>query len=536
LTVPTTTSSVQYAGTGTTDTFSITWSFAQNADIKAYTIVPATGVITNLVLTTDFTLTGAGVYTGGTLTLVAGNLPTGTTLFIESDPAEVQLTLLAQNAPTDPAAIMAALDLLTREVQALRRRVNNSIQIPVAESLDGYDMALPAAVDRENTIVAFNASGVLTPVTTGGLVPSPASFATVTDESATLANARQITVSGALTITDHGPGAQLELGVVIPPTLKLPITLNSVGGITILQMAYDDFTDNYIGIGASTAYKFDGGSQGTLANLAGGTGINNLCIIPGIGKAFIGCSSQKLCILDIASMVYDVLLLQQDHDFGAGAVHLSTQAQVIYSPSEDKVYGFGPGGSGLTHVCTFDKTTGVAIDFITAWGGVGAGSLQDHDGSMAYNPADGNMYWADVSSPMSLGKIDHLTHVVTHTTTAITGYDTAGSIIFDNAGNLYVLCPNDTPNVLHKCDTSGVILATITLGLDQAISRMTYDPTHERIYAVMGQSVFVVDLATFTCLGSTLLAAQNHYSLANDQVRNKLAVAFNASGYSFLQM
>ena len=182
MTVPTETSSVVYAGTGSTSAFAFTWQIVQDADLEVWTNVISTGVLTKLTLTADYTVQGAGVFAGGTVTLVGGNLPSGTSIFIASDPSEVQLTLFAQNAPTDPAAIMAALDLLTREVQALRRRVNNSIQIPVAESEDGTTTILPAAPLRESQAIVTDSSGNITTAPISGVAIPNATFITATDD------------------------------------------------------------------------------------------------------------------------------------------------------------------------------------------------------------------------------------------------------------------------------------------------------------------------------------------------------------------
>ena len=226
-------------------------------------------MLAKLVLTTDYTVQGAGVFTGGTVTLGAGNLPTGTRVFIASDPLEVQLTLFAQNAPTDPAATMAALDLLTREVQALKRRSNNSIQIPVAESLDGYDMVLPAAVDRESTIVGFNASGVLTPVSAGGLVPTNATVTTVTDESVDLPQSRRLTGGDGVLFTDGGAGS--TLGITAP---GIALHFNAIGNAPALIYEVDPDSNfasaRVLTEGSGISITQDGPGQRTIISATGG--------------------------------------------------------------------------------------------------------------------------------------------------------------------------------------------------------------------------------------------------------------------------
>ncbi len=159
MTVPTEVSAVVYTGAGSTDTYAFTWQIVEDADLIVYQENAAGTLAPKLVLDTDYTVTGAGVPTGGEVTLVAGNLGSGQRLFIASDPEQIQELLLQQGAAFNPADLMAALDLLTREVQANRRLIGNCLQIPVMESLDGYDLTLPLAADRVDGFIGFGDGG-----------------------------------------------------------------------------------------------------------------------------------------------------------------------------------------------------------------------------------------------------------------------------------------------------------------------------------------------------------------------------------------
>jgi hypothetical protein len=661
MTVPTETSSVVYAGTGSTHIFAYTWQIVQDADLEVWLNVISTGVLTKLTLTTDYTVTGAGVFAGGTVVLGGGNLPSGTSIFIASDPSEVQLTLFAQNAPTDPAAIMAALDLLTREVQALRRRVDNSIQIPVAESLDGTTTILPAAPDRISQAVVTDASGNITLAPISDIAIPNASFITSTDEgadlpasrqlvdgdgtvvndggagstlaidvpqisainskldtapflmattdpdfgssrqvlaglglnivdggaganltiemptfttmtsdiaanasaiagvttayqsadttikaqtyltvsndSATLPNSRHAAAGTGIQLTDGGAASTMTIGLTPLATFKLPIILETASG-TYSEMQYDVTTDSYIAVGASTASKISGASLAILSTLSSGlTGCANLCIIPSLGKAFIGCSSQKLSILDIATMTLDVSLLQQQHNYGAGLVNVDVVTTVIFNPTEDVVYGFGQSGSGNQHLSTFNKTTGVLISTFTVWNGSGAGGLPSVDGSMDYNPANGDIYYFDQSQRLT--RIAHSGHAVTtQDYSGISNYSSSGCMKFDNSGNLYLFCGNASPAKLQKCDLNGNIVATLTVtNFTGGSPYMVYDSTRNLMYVMVASSrILVVDLVNFVALGSAVFVGASHYNGTIDVVRSRLAVAYNASGYGLFQM
>src|ERR1700722_12887158 len=182
MTVASTTSAVSIPGTGSTATFPFTWSTSAPTDLVLFQQVVATGAITPLILNTDYTVSpsvGAAPTTGGTVTLLAGNLPTGTNLFICSDPAQVQTLLLQQGATVSPAAYMAALDYLTRCVQATRRVANNGIQIPLTESLAGLITTLPAAAQRAGKLAGFDNAGNVIATEQGALTSITAGVANV---------------------------------------------------------------------------------------------------------------------------------------------------------------------------------------------------------------------------------------------------------------------------------------------------------------------------------------------------------------------
>lgn len=174
MTVPTTTSIVSYDGTGTVATFAYTWQIFDYTDLTVISWIPATGAITPLVYDTDYTISGLLAPTGGYVTLVAGNLATGTTLFIGNDPEEIQEVLLQQGASFNPADVMNALDKLTREVQAVRRIADNSIQLSEVESGLGYGVTMPTAALRGTgqAIITNGDNGFTLGATTGTAVSS----------------------------------------------------------------------------------------------------------------------------------------------------------------------------------------------------------------------------------------------------------------------------------------------------------------------------------------------------------------------------
>lgn len=142
-----------YAGDGSTVAFA-TPHFQKNEDIRAILVTNSTGAETVQTLTTHYTLAGALVPAGGTLTMVTPPA-IGETLYITVDPEQTQEAIIAaSNATTQ------ALDKLTQEVQALQLGVDRSLKVSESSRLAGaVNTALPATTDRANAALGFNASG-----------------------------------------------------------------------------------------------------------------------------------------------------------------------------------------------------------------------------------------------------------------------------------------------------------------------------------------------------------------------------------------
>lgn len=157
MTVETETSRVSYTGAGTTGPFTIPFYFLANADIVAKKVLIADGAETDLVLTTDYTLTGAGEAAGGTLTLVS-SLTSSYRIVIYRDPELLQETAYPRNDPFPAATHEEVADRQMMISQRTRNLVERSIRVPEGDT-GGLSVELPPAVERANKFAGFDANG-----------------------------------------------------------------------------------------------------------------------------------------------------------------------------------------------------------------------------------------------------------------------------------------------------------------------------------------------------------------------------------------
>lgn len=183
MTIASTTSKVSYNGSGSVGPYSIPYKFTSNADIVA-THVSTTGAETTLALTTDYTLTGAGNPSGGTLTLVSA-LTTGQKLVIKRSPSIVQETDYVENAAFPAAAHEDALDKLTMICQDLDERIERAVLVDISSSTSPEDLLDEIAAD-----VASAEASATTATTKAGEASASAASAAVS--AAALPNAASI--------------------------------------------------------------------------------------------------------------------------------------------------------------------------------------------------------------------------------------------------------------------------------------------------------------------------------------------------------
>lgn len=145
-----------YEGNGVADTFSYTFRIEDKTQLTVYE-TDATGAQTTLVVDTHYTVDGIGNDGGGTVTRVAGALPTGYSWYIRSNYDETQKTDFDSQGGFFPDVHEKAIDKLTFLMQQLKDRLNRTLRVPLSEESGGIT-AIPAG-DRQGKIVTFDADG-----------------------------------------------------------------------------------------------------------------------------------------------------------------------------------------------------------------------------------------------------------------------------------------------------------------------------------------------------------------------------------------
>lgn len=173
----------EYAGNGVAVSFA-TPPFIQNSDIKVKLVVDATGVATDWVLNTQYTLSGAGDAGGGTLTLETSPTDytpqTGETLVIYTDPTLTQSTDLVDNDALPAEVVEEVFDRLTLIDQRLSNRLDRSLR--QSDSDVGDVGVLPVKTDRASQLLGFDVNGdPIASAGTGGAATS-VFMATVLDD------------------------------------------------------------------------------------------------------------------------------------------------------------------------------------------------------------------------------------------------------------------------------------------------------------------------------------------------------------------
>jgi hypothetical protein len=237
-----------YIGAGTLATFSFTFKVFSASDIEVVQVVVSTGAQTTLTLTTDYTVALNGnqnTNPGGSITLVAGNLPTGTNLVITSNVLNLQPTDLTNQGGFYPEVINDSLDRATIQIQQLNDTAQNAVHAPVTDG--ALAMTLPSAGIRANKFLAFGATGL--PVASDGTT-TPA-----------------ITSGGDITLTANDAGSNVNRDVIFVDNTTERMRLTGANGRLGIGTATPAVALDVVGAAAVSGNMTVTGAASVSANL-----------------------------------------------------------------------------------------------------------------------------------------------------------------------------------------------------------------------------------------------------------------------------
>lgn len=203
--VNTTTNRIQYNGNGSTTAFSFPYKFFANSDLVVIK-TSSLGVDTTLAITTDYTVTGAGLDAGGTITTVVAPA-SGERLTIYRNMPNTQTTVYNASDPFPAKSHENALDRAMIAAQQNKDALSLTVKIPVSDPTT-ISTEIPNATTRANKFLGFDANGNFIAGTVGTISIEDGDITTakIADNAVTLAKMQQVATNTLLGRATAGTG------------------------------------------------------------------------------------------------------------------------------------------------------------------------------------------------------------------------------------------------------------------------------------------------------------------------------------------
>ena len=227
MTVSTNINKATFNGSGSTGPFTFNFRFYMNTEISVL-LVASDGTDTLLVEGTDYTLTGAGSYGGGLVTLTTA-LAVGTQLVIMRLVDLLQSTEIRNLGTFFPEIHEDVFDRMVMMIQQISEMAERAIKLPSSQS---GNFELPAQA-LPNTLVGFDING--------NLALKTASYTISVNGGAGIAPTVTYVDASVGSVIANLPSSG-EVIIIKTDATANPVTVTGTGGNTVLRQASIDLS------------------------------------------------------------------------------------------------------------------------------------------------------------------------------------------------------------------------------------------------------------------------------------------------------
>lgn len=229
MTVATTTNKALFNGSGSTGPFTFNFKFWDNSEI--YCTKTVSGVDTVLTEGVHYTLTGAGIETGGSITLITA-LPVGENLTIVRTLPFVQDTDLPNNGPFFAQTIEDTFDKLEMQIQQLAEVYDRSLKLSVSNRHTGSLELIES--DVADKILSFDEDGNLAVINS--------SYSIVVKDGSSAGTATVVYADASSGVTTVNLPASGEVVVIKADNTNNSVLILGIGSSTVLYGATCELT------------------------------------------------------------------------------------------------------------------------------------------------------------------------------------------------------------------------------------------------------------------------------------------------------